>query len=535
MPLRLSQLGLSQWMGGLLGSLGIVVAGPAGMALAQSQPPALGPLLETISCPDPDPVVCQDLANEEPMAQVRSVSELSDVLPTDWAYQALVAIIERYEVMQGVAGGKFRGHQPLSRDEFAAAVNQALAVLRQQAQTAIEQVREDIDTLEQLQRTHKQATQQLQDRLDNLTRRTNTMETLLFSPTTRLNVQMVGALSNGSNAPGALVARVRLNLVTSFTGTDLLRTQLEAGNNGLDAVSRADNRRRNQGGGNAIGTRGALAAGGGVEFVEVPREFSLNKLYYTFQARPNLSLSVGPKLTPSDFIDFNRFANRRDHPSPDLNFSSSVFKSNPLIVQNRIERFGGAGIAFGWQPAKTLPLTVRGLYAAADAGDAQAAGLFRDRNQATIELEYTFRKDLVGRLQYTHAHIDGTVIHAGGINAEWTINRRFAVFGRLGFGSYNGFNSQLNRQLELSPKTWMLGMNVRNVLVPGSTIGVAIGQPFISPDLGNATQTNFEAYYSVLINDKLTFSPAFLIVGRPNNIRSNGTIWEWVLRMVYSF
>jgi len=34
--------------------------------------------------------------NDDPMAQVTSVSQLKDVQPTDWAFQALQALVERY-------------------------------------------------------------------------------------------------------------------------------------------------------------------------------------------------------------------------------------------------------------------------------------------------------------------------------------------------------------------------------------------------------------------------------------------------------
>jgi len=45
------------------------------------------------------------------MAQITSVSQLSDVQPTDWAFQALQSLVERYGVIAGypiVASGKSR-------------------------------------------------------------------------------------------------------------------------------------------------------------------------------------------------------------------------------------------------------------------------------------------------------------------------------------------------------------------------------------------------------------------------------------------
>jgi carbohydrate-selective porin OprB len=79
-----------------------------------------------------------------------------------------------------------------------------------------------------------------------------------------------------------------------------------------------------------------------------------------------------------------------------------------------------------------------------------------------------------------------------------------------------------------------LGGTIRNIVIPGSVAGLAIGQPFVTSDLGNATQTNVEAYYRFNLNDSVIFSPAFLVVTNPNN-RAIGTIFEWVVRMNFSF
>ena len=48
---------------------------------------------------------------------VTSVAELTDVQPTDWAYQSVKILIERYGLMNG--SKTFRGNQPLTRFEFA--------------------------------------------------------------------------------------------------------------------------------------------------------------------------------------------------------------------------------------------------------------------------------------------------------------------------------------------------------------------------------------------------------------------------------
>jgi len=277
-----------------------------------------------------------------------------------------------------------------------------------------------------------------------------------------------------------------------------------------------------------LGTTGLLADGGGLEYVEVGETPRVRKLYYTFRPRPNLTVSLGPKIVPSDFIDRNPFANNSA-----VDFSSGFFVNNPLIVQNQIDRVGGAGIALDWQLSNSWAL--RSLYAAADGENPQEGGLFGDRNQASVELEYAITPAGSVRLQYTNATLNNTQIEAFGVNAEWAFDRTTAVFGRYGFGSYQGFNSVLASNLDLHPQTWALGVVFRNLVIPGSLAGAAVGQPFITDDLGSATQTNFELFYNLSINEHLSVTPTLMLVTNPNNDAANPDVWEGTLRTVFSF
>lgn len=66
------------------------------------------------------PDVSKNAVNNQEMAQVTSVSELSDVQPTDWAFQALQSLVERYGAIAGYPNGTFRGNRALTRYKFAA-------------------------------------------------------------------------------------------------------------------------------------------------------------------------------------------------------------------------------------------------------------------------------------------------------------------------------------------------------------------------------------------------------------------------------
>ncbi len=60
---------------------------------------------------------------EETLGQVNSVSQFSDVQPTDWAFQSLQSLVERYGCIAGYPSGTFRGNRALTRYEFAAGLN----------------------------------------------------------------------------------------------------------------------------------------------------------------------------------------------------------------------------------------------------------------------------------------------------------------------------------------------------------------------------------------------------------------------------
>jgi hypothetical protein len=56
-------------------------------------------------------------------AQVTSVSQLKDVQPTEWSYQALSNLVSRYGCVAGYPDGTFKAGQPASRAELAALVS----------------------------------------------------------------------------------------------------------------------------------------------------------------------------------------------------------------------------------------------------------------------------------------------------------------------------------------------------------------------------------------------------------------------------
>jgi Carbohydrate-selective porin, OprB family/S-layer homology domain len=480
------------------------------------------------------------------MQKLPTVDELSDLTPEHWAYKYVKSLNDRYNLLTGYPDNTFRGNQPFTRYEFVA----VLAKVFERAELFKEERQEDLNALKRLTEFYRTALADLRIRMDGLTERGTQLEQQNVSATTKLNTQVIQTLTNGTGAKLTAMSRLRLDLQSSFTGRDRLVTEFEFGTQGGDAIANAQTNA-----GNRLGTIGKLVDGGGLQEVGTAPQGQLRKLYYEFPLGQHLNLAVGSALPPSDFVDHNRFAN-----SSGSNFASSFFANNPLIVQNDLDRFGGAGVAVSWQA--THQLTLRGLYTAADANRPQPAfnigpctappgalcaptplrpslpppqgGLFGDRYQGTIEAEFQPSAGIATRLQYTNAKINGTDINALGVNAEWLVSREFAVFGRYGIGNYQGLNTQLLQNLNLQPHSWMVGGTLRNFLLTGSTVGLAIGQPFVTGNLGNATQTNTEAYFSFLLNDKINLIPSLQIVTNPDNQKGK-TIWQWAIRMVLDF
>jgi hypothetical protein len=507
-----SVIGLGITFGFSLTWLGLVTT----TALAQTTTPQISdpqtpiPLTEPATEPQLD-------TTEEPQATplmetIPGVEDLSDITPDHWAYKYVKSLNDRYNLLTGYPDSTFRGDQPLSRHEFVA----VLAKVFERAELFKEERQEDLNALRRLAEFYREALAELRIRMDGLEERGSSLERQNVSATTKLKTQVIQTLTDGTLANTTAMSRLRLNLESSFTGQDLLVTQLEFGTNGSDAIALAQNRL-----GNRLSTTG-LVDGGGLQESGTPSRGRLRKLYYQFPVGESLNVAIGTALPPSDFIDRNRFAD-----SSGRNFASSFFANNPLIVQNEIDRFGGAGAAVSWKVAKKL--TLRGLYAAADGNQT-----LEDRAQGTIEAEYQPAKNLTTKLQFTNAQINGTDINAFGVNLEWGVARELALFARYGVGSYEGLNTQLFQDFDLNPQSWMVGATLRNFLITGSTAGIAIGQPFVESGFGNATQTNVEGYFSFLLNDQINVVPSLQIVTNPDNQRSR-TIWQWAFRMVIDF
>ena len=339
--------------------------------------------------------------------QVTSVSQLSDVQPTDWAFQALQSLVERYGCIVGYPDGTYRGNRALTRFEFAAGVNACLDRITELLQAAISDTvtREDLAILQRLQEEFSAELAILRGRVDALEARAAELEANQFSTTTKLRGEVIFAAVNNFENQGrygafsdnaqdedqaVLQYRVRLNFNTSFSGEDLLFTRLEAGN------AQAFNQK--------------VAESQGLQTFNIldrtDDTVQLDKLFYKFPVRDNIRVTIAAnKVSWYDFVPtLNPYMEDFDGGSGSL---SAFGQRNPIYRLG-----GGKGLGFEYdfgckdQYACTYsPFSLSFGYLAAEGENPrEGAGLFNGDYAALAQLTFTPIRNFQIGLTYNHGY-----------------------------------------------------------------------------------------------------------------------------------
>jgi hypothetical protein len=212
--------------------------------------------------------------NQYSAEQVTSVTQFSDVKPTDWAYQALSNLVERYGCVAGYPNGTYGGGKSMTRYEAAALLNACL-----------DRVTEITDELQRLLKEFQTELAVLKGRVDGLETKVGQLEATQFSTTTKLKGEvnfMLGGVPGLETNKGADVGNtafnydLRLNFDTSFTGKDLLRTRLRSGNFGSDP----------------FGSSSSLFKLDKAE--STADQVTIDRLYYQFPVGKSVTLTAGP-------------------------------------------------------------------------------------------------------------------------------------------------------------------------------------------------------------------------------------------------
>lgn len=372
----------------------------------------------------------------DPMAQVTSVTQLRDVQPTDWAFQALQSLVERYGCIAGYPDGTYRGDRAMTRYEFAAGLNACLDRVNEliASATADLTTQEDLAVLQRLQEEFQVELANLRGRVDSLEARTTELEANQFSTTTKfsgnvffnltgatagddvkvetrslggpLNLRRAGrnsgtgdplvAIEDGD--PGVTFGQYAwLNFNTSFTGRDSLVTQLAVGNSTSPA-----NFYTSAGLFNTFGSPFTDQAG-----TTSPNIFVLRELFYDFPVGSKLRVAVGPSLNWYRYFDGNAYTF--------FLTGASSFNASGSTLVNAIDR--GSGAVVRWQAADWLDVNVGYMgenteflpspffRTASDASE----GLFGGTNTLTAAATVKPLKNLNLRLLYTRSNLDNNV------------------------------------------------------------------------------------------------------------------------------
>jgi hypothetical protein len=512
------------------------------------------------------PVMTVEESNQQSMGQVTSVTQLSDVRPTDWAYQAVQSLVERYGCIVGYPDGTFRGNQALTRFEFAAGLNACLDRINDLIAAGLAGVvtRGDLVTIQRLQEEFASELAILRGRVDALEARATELEATQFSTTTKLFGQVVMGIQGRSNydfdffldrlesdVEPNFITNTQLSFVTQFDDRSILLFGMQAGsgtttsNPGLNDFTRL-----------------------GYES-DTGNSFQISDLSFRHLIGRNFALIVGPEGVNA--VNTFRGANRVE--SAGFGPLSRFAQRNPIINIGA----GSGGVGFDWQLADWASL--QAVYTTSNPEDPDL-GLFGGNNGLTtigtqlvlspansldISLQYINSYSPFGRL-FTGvgddqlAALDGFTgrapiqTNAFGAGVEWQATTRFVLGGWFGFTS----SDLLGRSGSVETTNWMAYLNFPDLFAEGNLGGLYFGQPpritrSTLPDGRNVpslinegnilaepggqpdTTYHLEAFYRWRVNDNITLTPGLITVFNPGHNNNNDTTFIWALRTTFSF
>ncbi|MEG5064572.1 iron uptake porin [Microcoleus sp. B3-A4] len=563
-------------------------------ATEQSLPKPAESLAQTAAPQEQNPAATLEQLNQytsegtaggETEGQVTSVSQLSDVRPTDWAFQALQSLVERYGCIAGYPDGTFRGNRAMTRYEFAAGLNACLDKVSEliRGGTGNFATRDDLAALQRLQEEFAAELATLRGRVDALEARTAELEANQFSTTTKLTGEAIFALSDdfssdvsvfgrdgeriGSNNNEAVFQqRVRLNLNTSFTGRDLLLTRLQVGNGQRFNV-----------GATSEGTQTWNFVG------RTDNVVALDTLLYKFPVgqRLNVSLIANAGVWDDIMPTVNPYFEDFDGGNGSL---STFGQRNPIYRLG-----GGAGIGFdyafggrGLLGGVFGPTSLSfGYLASTAASPARGAGLLNGDYAAMGQLTFTPGRNLQVAFNYNHGYFgrgnfgfDNGLANGPGTLGGFTGTGVANSLNGLseGFGGFrarkvvsNSYGAQAS--LRLSPRFilggWAGLTNARIIGIgdariwnyavtlalpdlgkEGNLLGFVVGrEPYLDKleasrslrSFRNDDSYHVEGFYKFQLSDNISVTPGVIWVKNPNQDEDNDDILIGTLRTTFTF
>jgi hypothetical protein len=467
------------------------------------------------------------------LGQVTSISQLSDVLPTDWAFQALQSLVERYGCIAGYPDGTYRGRNFMTRYEFAAGLNACMDRVSEliAAGLADAVTREDLATLQRLQEEFAAELATLRGRVDALEARVSELEANQFSTTTKLRGEVIFALSAAFGEDDIFSDqvefsdRVRLNFDTSFTGEDRLRTRFQARN--VNGQFQGDPVGFSFGGNNG-------------------NDFTLDDLVYTFPVGDRVAITIGANSIGMDDYVTSTI-------SPVDNSAAGSVSNFGYPAQYYQGAAGGtAGIGAIVQFTDNLSLDF-GYSGAEPTNNGEGSGIFNGNYDMIAQL--TFLSDFVdGALTYANAYsgsgfnplgiyfddgvngVDGAAVantYATQINFKFA-DGVFNLGGGVAFTDVSGIGA--NEDYDVW--SWQIVAAINDLGGDGNQLGILTGVPPYTRDLAGQTRdTAFlaELFYRYRLNNNILLTPSLIWLSDPYNNNDIDDTFIGTLRTTFEF
>ena len=485
-------------------------------------------------------------ANPE-ITPINNVQDLSDVHPTDWAYSALQNLIQLYGYPQGYEDRRFRGNLTLSRYEFASALNSFFEKIVEPGELTF--VQDDLIILRRLQRDFYSELEAVKSQVTQLDNRIGVVETNQFSTTTKLNGQIIfattatfgeeEAITPGNmenNTEGlednlTLSGRVRLFFNTSFTGQDLLRVRLLAGN--IQNLQ------------SATGTNMARLSFDS----NTNNQFKIDQLLYQFPIGNNAQLTIIPVGTIFSVVNpINPLLGNDGQGSPFLfGIRSPIYR----------EEIGGTGVGISYDISDQFNLSA--VYLATDAeSPTSGSGLFNGAFSALSQL--TWQPSSSGKIALAYSRSFNAIdINAGGLNTNapfgeesdsisadsYGLITTWQLSSKVSIGGWAGWVRAQAQDLADKPTAEILyyaaTLAVSDLAQEGDIAGLILGQPprLIDNEFPGIDDTdpafNLELFYRLPASKGISITPGLLVIFNPEHNNNNDTIFVGTIRTTFSF
>jgi hypothetical protein len=464
----------------------------------------------------------------ESQNQVTSINQFSDVRPTDWAYQALANLIERYGCVAGYPDGTFKGRQALTRYEAAALLNACL-----------DRVTEVTDELKRLMAEFEKELAVLKGRVDGLESKVETLEAQQFSTTTKLRGEASFILGGTPdfNSPNRLSDGtrpaqpnqttfnydLRLSFDTSFSGQDLLRTRLRSGN--FSALP--------------FGSSSQIFKLDKAE--ETADQVIIDRLFYTFPVGDSIKLTAGALVRNTEMVSFLPSA-----------YKSSILDFFQLAgASGTYNKATGAGFGFQWKQKveKGNPFISFDINYVADNGDAGYAdstvGAFSSDSGINVLAQLGAKGKNWGVAVGYRYGSEGSRIRVPNFSPRELLGDQDS--NSVSFGAYwqpidagwapsisagYGYNSVSNGPV-LDSQSWMVGLQWDDAFAEGNAAGIAFGQPPFTND-GDTESWLWEFFYKFQVTDNISITPAIFYSSDYRN-NSGFDTWGGVIQTTFRF